>query len=68
MITQLLLVGTLGYAVVAETWAATAEALIYWAAIRGLSARRAISAAVAANAASFVVGRAIGGPWLEVFR
>jgi hypothetical protein len=68
VITQLLLVGTLGYTLVAETWATAAEAVFYRAAIRGLSARRAIAAAVVANGASFLAGRLIGGPMMELFR
>jgi hypothetical protein len=36
-----------------------AEALFYAAAVRGLSARRAIVVAVAANIASFLVGRLV---------
>jgi hypothetical protein len=59
VITQLLLVGTLQYALVAETWAVTAEAAFYWAAINGLSARRAIAVALVANASSFVAGRVV---------
>src|SRR5215203_3034489 len=57
--TQRLLPGTVAYVVVAEGWAIGAEALFYWAAVRGLSARGAIAIAAAANAASFVVGRAV---------
>jgi hypothetical protein len=60
VITQLLLVGTPGYVLVAETWAIAAEAVFFVAAIRGLSVRRAISAAVAANATSFLAGRLVG--------
>jgi hypothetical protein len=61
---QLLEVGSVGYAVVAEGWAFGAEALFYAVAIRGLSARRAVAVAFAANAASFAVGRLIGRQWL----
>jgi len=60
VITQLLLLGTPGYVVVADTWAIAAEAVFFATAIRGLSARRAIGAAVAANAMSFLAGRVIG--------
>jgi hypothetical protein len=59
-ITQLLLVGSPGYVLVAETWAIAAEAVFLVVAIRGLSARRAIAAAVVANAVSFLAGRLIG--------
>ena len=68
VITQLLLVGTLGYTLVAETWATGAEAVFFKAAIRGLSFRRAIAVAVAANAASWLAGRLIGELWPELFR
>jgi hypothetical protein len=66
--TQLFLVGTLEYVLAAEGWAIAAEAVFYAAAIRGLSARRAIGVAVAANAASFLVGRLIDQLWPELFR
>jgi hypothetical protein len=66
--TQLFLVGTLEYVVAAETWAIAAEAVFYAAAIRGLSARRVIAVAVAANATSFLMGRLIGQLWPELFR
>jgi hypothetical protein len=56
VITQLLLVGTLEYTLVAEGWATGAEALFYFAAVRGLSARRAVTVAVVANATSFFIG------------
>jgi hypothetical protein len=67
-ITQLFLVGTLGYTLVAETWAVAAEALFFWVAIRGLSVRRALAVAVAANATSWLAGRVISGLWPELFR
>jgi len=66
--TQLFLVGTLEYTLVAETWAIAAEAVFYWAAIRGLSASRAVAVAVAANATSWLAGRLIGELWPELFR
>jgi hypothetical protein len=66
--TQLLLVGTVGYIIVAEVWAMAAEAILYWAAIRGLSMRRAVAISVIANLASFAAGRLIGLVWPEVFR
>ena len=66
--TQLYLVGTLEYVLAAETWAVAAEAVFYAAAFRGLSARRAIAVAVAANAASFLVGRLVGQLGPELFR
>jgi hypothetical protein len=59
--TQLLLVGTVEYLVGAEGWAVAAEALFYWAAFRGLSARRAIVVSLAANAASFLIGQLVAG-------
>ncbi len=68
VIPQVLLIDTPGYALAAETWAVAAEALLYWAAIRGLSARRAIGASLLANAASFAVGWAVGERWPDLFR
>ena len=61
--TQLFLVGTTAYLVAAETWAVAAEALFYWTVLPRISPRRAIAVAVAANAASFLIGRAIN-TWL----
>ncbi len=66
--TQLLLIGTLEYTVTSETWAFVAEAAIYWAAIQGLSARRAIAVSAVANLSSFLVGRLIVAVWPELFR
>jgi len=68
VITQLFLVGTPVFVLVAETWAIAAEAVFFVAAIRGLSVRRAIGAAVAANAMSFLAGRLIGGLWPDLIR
>jgi hypothetical protein len=68
VITQLLVVGTPGYTLVAETWAFAAEAFFYGVTVRGISARRAIAVAVAANAASFLTGRLIGILSPELFR
>lgn len=68
VITQLLLVGTLGYTLVAETWAIAAEAVFYGAALRGLSVRRTIAVAVTANVASWLAGRVIAELWPELFR
>jgi hypothetical protein len=61
---QVLEVGSAGYVLLVEGWAFGAEALFYAVAIRGLSARRAVSMAFVANAASFAVGRLIGRQWL----
>ena len=66
VITQLLLVGTPAYTLVAETWAIVAEAVFYWAAIRGISARRAMAIAFAANLSSFVAGRLVGYLWPDL--
>jgi hypothetical protein len=68
VITQLLLIGTPGYTLVAETWAIAAEAVFYGVMVRGLPARRAIAVAVAANAASFLTGRLIGSLSPDWFR
>jgi hypothetical protein len=67
VITQLLLVGTWQYLLVAETWAVLAEALIYWAAVRGLSARRALAVAAVANVTSFAAGRLLVALWPHAF-
>ena len=64
--TQLLLIGTPEYLVVAEGWAVTCEALFYWAAFRGLPVRRAIVTSLAANAASFLVGQLLAGGWPDL--
>ena len=63
VITQLLLVGTWQYLLVAETWAVLAETIIYWAAVGGLALSRALAVAVVANVASFTVGRVLFELW-----
>jgi hypothetical protein len=60
VLTQVLLVGTLAYTVVVESWAIALEVACYWAAFPGVAARRVLAAAVTANLASFVLGLAIG--------
>ncbi len=65
---QLFLVGTLEYTLAAETWAIAVESVFYAVTIRGLSARRAMAVAFAANAGSFLAGRLIGEFWPELFR
>lgn len=67
VITQLLLVGTWQYLLVAETWAVLAETIIYWAAVRGLALSRALAVAVVANVASFTVGRVLFELWPQAF-
>jgi hypothetical protein len=57
VISQLLLVGTVAYVVAAELWAVAVEAVFYRIAIVELPLGRAALVAVAANAASFAVGR-----------
>ncbi len=61
--TQLFLVGTLEYVIAAEGWAVVAESVFWWAAIRGLSARRAVAVGVGTNVVSFLVGRLVLGLW-----
>ncbi len=68
VISQLVLVGTPTYTLVAEAWAIAAESVFYWAAIRGLTARRAIAVAAAANATSWFAGRLISGLWPNLFQ
>jgi hypothetical protein len=65
--TQVFLIGTPEYLVVAEAWAVTAEAVFYWAAFRAAGWRRAIAVAVVANVTSFVVGSVAGEIWPGVF-
>jgi hypothetical protein len=59
VITQLLLVGTPEYVLVAEGWAVAVEALFYLVVLRGLDPRRAVVVAVVANAASYLAGRVV---------
>lgn len=57
--TQLFLVGTAAYVIAAELWAVTVESVFWWAALRGVAVRRVVAAVLAANVASFVLGRVI---------
>jgi hypothetical protein len=66
--TQLFLIGTPAYTLIAESWAIAAEAVFYWAAIRNLSVRRAITVSLVANVSSFVVGRLTVALWPDLFR
>lgn len=66
--TQLFLIGTRSYVIAAEGWAVGAEALFYWTVFRGLSVCRAIVVSLAANAASFLVGRLLVTLWPDLFR
>jgi hypothetical protein len=59
VLTQLFLIGTFEYAVAAEGWAITAEAVFYAAAFPAITARRAFAVATAANLTSFLVGRIV---------
>ena len=63
VITQLLLVDTWPYLLVAETWAIAAEAVLYWAAIRGLRPTSSIGVALIVNLASFAAGRTLVAIW-----
>lgn len=65
--TQVFLVGTPEYLVAAEAWAFGVEAVFYWAAFRGLGARRAVVVSLVANAASFLVGSVVTMLWPGVF-
>jgi len=65
--TQLFLVGTASYTLASETWAVVAEAVFYWATIKGLSVRRAAVTALVANVASFLVGLVVGELWPGLF-
>jgi hypothetical protein len=66
VLSQLFLVGTLTYVLVAETWAIVVEAVFYRVAVERLSWSRAVAVAVTANAASFAVGRVIGPLLFEI--
>ena len=63
---QVLLIGTASYLLVAEGWAVASEALFYWAAFRGLPVRRAIGISLAANVASFLIGQLIFAVWPDL--
>ena len=65
--TQWFLVGTPEYVIAAEGWAVGIEALFYWAVFRGLSPGRALLVSLAANAASFLVGRVLVAAWPDLF-
>lgn len=64
--TQILMPGSLEYLLAGEGWAIGGEALLFWAAIPGLSPRRALLAAVAANLASFALGLAVQSVWPDI--
>jgi hypothetical protein len=64
--TQLFLVGTPEYVVVAEGWAVAIEAVFYWAVFRGLPGWRALVVALVANAASLVVGQLVSAAWPDL--
>jgi hypothetical protein len=66
VMTQLFLVTTPEYVLASEGWAIAGEALFYVAAIRGLSARRAVGVAVVANLASMVAGRLVFAAWPDL--
>jgi hypothetical protein len=59
VLTQLLLVGTLAFTVVAETWAVLGEAVVYGVTFPAMARGRALAVALAANALSFAIGRLI---------
>lgn len=63
---QPLLIGTLEYVAVVEAWAIAVEAVLYWVAIRGIPPRWAFVASLAANAASFAVGRLVAAAWPDL--
>jgi hypothetical protein len=66
VMSQLFVPSTPEYVLASEGWAIAAEALFYVAAIRGLSARRAIGVAVVANLASALVGRLVFAAWPDL--
>ncbi len=64
--TQWFLVGTTEYVLAAEGWAVGIEALFYWVVLRGLSPTRALAVSLAANAASFLLGRLLLTIWPDL--
>jgi len=64
--TQLFLVGTAEYVLVAEAWAIAVEAAFFVVVIRGVGARRAVTASLLANGASILAGLLVGSQLLEV--
>ena len=67
LFTQWFLVGTPEYVIAAEGWAVGIEALFYWAVFRGLAPGRALLVSLAANAASFLLGRLLVAVWPDLF-
>lgn len=63
--TQLFLVGTPEYILAAEAWAVVAEAAVYLIVIRGVGARRAVTASLLANSASVMAGLVAGSQLLR---
>jgi hypothetical protein len=64
---QPFLIGTPEYTLVVEGWAVACEAAFYFVVLRGLSLPRAILVSLAANAASFLVGRLVVALWPDSF-
>jgi hypothetical protein len=66
VLTQLLVVGTVSYVAIAESWAIAAETGFYAAAFPAITVRRAFTVAAAANLASFLAGRVLVGFWPDL--
>lgn len=65
VLTQLI-AAPIPFVAIAEAWAIGGEAVLYVAAIRGLSPGRAIAATVIANLASFLAGRVVFAIWPDL--
>ena len=65
---QVFLIGTVEYVLVAEMWAVAVEAVFFAVAVRGLRPGRALLVSLVANGASFVAGRLLIQLFPEIFR
>jgi hypothetical protein len=59
VLTQLLLVGTLTFTLVAETWAVLGEAVVYGVTFPAMARSRALAVALVVNTLSFAIGRVV---------
>ena len=68
VLSQVFLIGTVEYTLAAEAWAVVGEAVFYVVVIRGIRPERSAIVAIAANVASFAVGRVVGIVSPDLFR
>jgi hypothetical protein len=59
VLTQLLLVGTVTFTLVAETWAVLGEAVVYGVTFPAMARSRALAVALVVNTLSFAIGRVV---------